>query len=359
MQKWKLLRPASQPNSRRPSPASNPSSSSALDGRILVTGGAGLIGSAVIWFLNRQQRDNILVADALDESDKWKNLAALSFFDYVEGAELRRRLNGDPDAFGPISAVFHLGACSDTTERDSAYLMDNNYAFSRDLAAWAIRTGARMVYASSAATYGDGAQGFSDRADLADLRPLNPYGFSKHAFDKHAQRMGWLHRLVGLKYFNVFGPNEQHKGNMRSVVFKAFEQIRNTGRVSLFRSYRPEYADGEQRRDFLYVKQAAELTVRLATSPGAGLFNVGSGVSHTWNELATAVFEAVDLPVQIDYVDMPADLRQRYQYHTEADLGRLAALDLPYRAYTLRESVLDYVRNYLAPDSRLGDESGR
>jgi ADP-L-glycero-D-manno-heptose 6-epimerase len=344
---------------RRPSPASKPSFSSALDGRIIVTGGAGLIGSAVIWFLNRQQRDNILVADALDESDKWKNLAALSFFDYVEGAELRNRLRSNPASFGPISAVFHLGACSDTTERDSGYLMENNYAFTRDLAEWALGCGARMVYASSAATYGDGSLGFSDSADLARLRPLNPYGYSKHAFDKHAQRAGWLDQMVGVKYFNVYGPNEQHKGNMRSVVYKAFEQIRNTGRASLFRSYKPEYADGEQRRDFLYVKQAAEVTVRLATSNATGLINVGSGTSHTWNELAAAVFAALELPAQTDYVEMPAELRERYQYHTEADLRTLNQLALGYRAYSLREGVLDYVRGYLMSDSRLGDESGR
>lgn len=332
-------------------------SAAALDGRILVTGGAGLIGSAVIWFLNRQQRDNILVADALDTSDKWKNLAALSFFDYVEGSELRSRLLAPGDNLGRISAVFHLGACSDTRERDSAYLLENNYAFTRDLARWCLERNIRLVYASSAATYGDGLRGFSDSVPLHTLRPLNAYGYSKHLMDQHAHRQGWLDRLVGVKYFNVYGPNEQHKGDMRSVVSKAFEQINSSGRVGLFRSYRSDYAHGEQRRDFLYVKEAAEITVKLATSEAAGLYNVGSGQTNTWNDLARAVFAAMDRPLQVDYIDMPEQLRDRYQYHTQAQLGRLHQVGLDYRRYSLAEGVQDYVRNYLLLDARLGDEA--
>lgn len=330
-------------------------SAAALDGRILVTGGAGLIGSAVIWFLNRQSRENILVADALDESDKWKNLAALSFFDYLEGSELRRRLRDN--SLGAISCVFHLGACSDTRERDSAYLLDNNYAFTRELAEWCLARGVRLVYASSAATYGDGSHGFSEQVSLHKLRPLNAYGYSKHLLDRHAEAQGWLDRLVGLKYFNVYGPNEQHKGDMRSVVNKAFEQIQSGGRVSLFKSYRTDYADGEQRRDFLYVKEAAEITVRLAASSAAGLFNVGSGDTHTWNELAQAVFDAVARPPQVDFIEMPEGLRERYQYHTQANLVRLSEVGLDFRKYSLRDGIFDYVRNYLIPDARLGDES--
>ncbi|MBX3167446.1 MAG: ADP-glyceromanno-heptose 6-epimerase [Candidatus Eremiobacteraeota bacterium] len=326
-----------------------------MDGRILVTGGAGLIGSAVIWFLNRQYRENILVADALDQSDKWKNLAALSFFDYLEGSELRGRLRND--SLGPISCVFHLGACSDTRERDSRYLMDNNYAFTRELAEWCLARGVRLVYASSAATYGDGSHGFSEKVGLHKLRPLNAYGYSKHLLDRHAEKQGWLDQLVGLKYFNVYGPNEQHKGDMRSVVSKAFEQIQSCGRVGLFKSYRPEYADGEQRRDFLYVKEAAEITVKLATSPACGLFNVGSGDTHTWNELAQAVFDALGQLPQVDFIDMPEGLRERYQYHTQADLRRLSGVGLDWQKFTLREGIFDYVRNYLIPEARLGDES--
>jgi len=331
--------------------------SDALDGRILVTGGAGLIGSAVIWFLNRLQHQNILVADALDTSDKWKNLAALSFFDYIEGRDLRQRLHSQPHSLGPIRAVIHLGACSDTQERDSAYLMDNNYAFTRDLAHWCVERDIRLVYASSAATYGDGQRGFSESTPLARLRPLNAYGYSKHLFDLYAQSRGWLDRVVGIKYFNVYGPNEQHKGDMRSVVHKAYQQIQAGGRVGLFKSYREEYADGQQRRDFLYVKEAAEVTVRLATSSAAGLYNLGSGLTHTWNELVKAVFDALEKPIQIDYIDMPEGLRDRYQYHTQADLTGLGQLDLQYTHYTLREGIFDYVRNYLVPDLRLGDQA--
>lgn len=331
-------------------------SASALDGRILVTGGAGLIGSAVIWFLNRQHHENILVADALDKSDKWKNLAALSFYDYLEGSRLRQLVRENSSALADVRCIFHLGACSDTTERDSAFLLDNNYAFTCELARWAVEHGVRMVYASSAATYGDGARGFGDTLPLHKLRPLNAYGYSKHLFDRFAESQGWLEKLVGLKYFNVFGPNEAHKGNMRSMVHKAFEQIQLTGRIGLFKSYHPDYADGEQQRDFLFVKEAAEITVRLATSPATGLYNVGSGTCSTWNELAQAIFDACGHLVQIDYIDMPEDLRDRYQYHTQADLRRLQQLELPYQRFSLREGVFDTVRNYLMPGLHLGDE---
>lgn len=296
------------------------------------------------------------MADALDTSEKWKNLAALSFFDYLEGGQLRDRILSKPDSLGPITCIFHLGACSDTTELNSAYLLDNNYAFTRDLAQWALGRGIRMVYASSAATYGDGIHGFSDTLPLDLLRPLNAYGYSKQLFDQHAQCQGWLRSLVGLKYFNVYGPNEQHKGNMRSVVLKAFEQIQQSGRVGLFKSYRDDCADGEQRRDFLYVKEAAELTVRLATSEAKGLYNIGSGSSSSWNELAHAVFAALEKPRAIDYVDMPEGLRERYQYHTQAELARLQQLGLKQRRYSLVEGVSDYVRGYLLSNSRLGDE---
>jgi ADP-L-glycero-D-manno-heptose 6-epimerase len=329
---------------------------SPFSGRILVTGGAGLIGSAVIWFLNRQGYENILVADKLDKSDKWKNLAALSFFDYCEAEALRQRLRHAPETLADVRCVFHLGACSDTEERDSAFLMDTNYLFTQELANWAVQNQVRMVYASSAATYGDGSRGFSDRGNLEALRPLNAYGYSKQIFDRFAHRQGWLEHLVGLKYFNVYGPNEQHKGNMRSLVHKALEQIQTTGRVGLFKSYHEEFADGEQRRDFLYVKEAAELTVKLAEGQAVGIFNVGSGKSSTWNELAAAVFDASGHLHQVDYIEMPESLRDRYQYDTQADLTKLNALGLEYQKFSLREGVYDTVRNYLLSGHHLGDE---
>src|SRR6185369_6198256 len=181
----------------------------------LVTGGAGFIGSALIWALNRRGLENILVADLLKQDEKWKNLVPLRFADYLEADDLHRLALDDSPRLRDVGAVFHLGACSATTERDAAYLIRNNYEYTKDLAAWALGRGARFVYASSAATYGDGAQGMSDGADLESLRPLNMYRYSKHLFDLHAARGGFLERIVGLKYFNVFGPNEDHKADMR------------------------------------------------------------------------------------------------------------------------------------------------
>jgi ADP-L-glycero-D-manno-heptose 6-epimerase len=342
------------------------------NGRILVTGGAGFIGSAVIWALNRRGLRDIVVADFLAPGKRWRdavpldgdlaakrrNLAPLRFADLLEADELRARLATDPDALGRVGTVFHLGACSSTTEQNEAFLMDNNVAFTRELAEWALGRGARFIYASSAATYGDGSAGMEDGdAALDRLRPLNRYGWSKHRFDLHARDAGYLHRIAGLKYFNVFGPNEDHKGDMRSVVHKAFHQIRDSGRVRLFRSYRPEYPDGGQRRDFLYVKDAVEMTLHFAeTAPEAGgLFNLGSGVAHTWLELADALFAAMRVPPAIEFIDMPAELRERYQYYTRADIGRLRGSGYTRPPTPLADAVRDYVEHHLQPAKRLGE----
>jgi ADP-L-glycero-D-manno-heptose 6-epimerase len=341
-------------------------------GRILVTGGAGFIGSAVVWALNRRGFADILVADFLEPGKRWRgvvalddgreakrrNLAPLRFAELVEADVLRARLQRDPDAFGPIRTVFHLGACSSTTERNEAFLMDNNFAFTRELAEWALARGARFIYASSAATYGDGSAGMRDGdADLDRLQPLNLYGLSKHRFDLHARDAGYLHRIVGLKYFNVFGSNEHHKGDMRSVVHKAFHQIRDRGTIRLFRSHRPEYADGGQMRDFLYVKDAVEMTVHFAeTAPAAGgLYNLGSGTAHTWLELADALFGALGVPKRVEFIDMPPELRERYQYFTRADIGRLRSTGYEREVTPLAAAVKDYVDAYLVPDKRLGE----
>ncbi|MES2693202.1 MAG: NAD-dependent epimerase/dehydratase family protein, partial [Verrucomicrobiota bacterium] len=220
-----------------------------LDGRILVTGGAGFIGSALVWALNQRGHSDIVITDILGSDEKWKNLVPLKFTDYIEAGTFRSGVNASADAFGRFSAVFHLGACSATTEKNASYLADNNYAYTRELATWALARDSRFIYASSAATYGDGAQGMDDRSDnLARLRPLNMYGYSKHLFDVHAQRTGILSQIVGVKYFNVFGPNEDHKADMRSLVNKAYQQILATGQVQLFKSHKPEFKDGEQMR---------------------------------------------------------------------------------------------------------------
>jgi ADP-L-glycero-D-manno-heptose 6-epimerase len=330
----------------------------ALSGRVLVTGGAGFIGSALVWALNARGIDDILVADVLHTDEKWRNLVPLRYGDYVAGPVLRSRLAENPSAFGKFSAVFHLGACSSTTERDASYLIDNNTAFTRELAGWALASGARFIYASSAATYGDGGQGMDDKDPaLERLRPLNMYGYSKHLFDLYARRLGWLDRIVGLKYFNVFGPNEDHKADMRSVVSKANLQIRESGKIGLFKSYDPKYPDGGQMRDFLYVKDAVEMTLHFAEkgTSAAGLFNLGSGEANTWLTLANAIFAALGRPPKIEFIDMPETLRAKYQYYTKADISKLRASGYDRPITPLADSVADYVKNYLVPDKRLGD----
>ena len=330
---------------------------SSLDGRILVTGGAGFIGSALVWALNQRGHSDIVVADFLGSDEKWRNLVPLKFAEYVEADALRRKLAENPSAFGAFSAVFHLGACSATTEKNAAYLADNNTAYTRDLAAWALKNGSRFVYASSAATYGDGAEGMSDTEERIDrLRPLNMYGYSKHLFDLYAQREGWLKQIVGVKYFNVFGPNEDHKGDMRSLVNKAYGQIQATGQVKLFKSHRPDYRDGEQMRDFLYVKDAIEMTLHFAEggAGAAGLFNLGSGEANTWITLANAIFAALGKPAKIEFIDLPEVLREKYQYFTRADVGKLRGSGYARAMTPLDAAVKDYVQNYLAVDKRLG-----
>lgn len=324
--------------------------------RVLVTGGAGFIGSALVWELNRRGCEDIVVCDLLDESEKWRNLVPLRFADYIEADELPEALADG--RLGPFHLVLHLGACSATTERDAAYLIRNNYEFTKQLANWALDAGARFVYASSAATYGDGSRGMDDGlADPWRLRPLNMYGYSKHLFDLHARKSGMLDHMVGLKFFNVFGPNENHKGDMRSVVHKAYHEIRAAGTVSLFRSHRADYEDGCQMRDFLYVKDAVRMTLHLAMNEEAnGLFNLGSGRARTWLDLANAIFHALSLTPSIAFIDMPAHLRDRYQYHTCADISRLRSAGYADPVTPLEDAVADTVRTYLSRDLRLGDE---
>ena len=321
--------------------------------KIIITGGAGFIGSAVVWRLNELGEDNILIVDRLDETDKWKNLAPLRFVDYIDADDLLK----DTPVFLDTRAIIHLGACSSTTERDSAYLIRNNYQYTWDLSEIALANHVRFIYASSAATYGDGSAGMADGTDdLNALRPLNMYGYSKHLFDQFAARKGLFDQIVGLKYFNVFGPNEDHKGDMRSLVNKAFTQIRETGKLQLFKSHHPDYQDGQFGRDFVYVKDAVEMTLHFLERDGGGLFNVGAGKMHTWNELAAAIFSALDKESNIEYVDMPEHLRDRYQYHTEADISRIRDAGYENQITPLMDAVADYVQNYLVPGKHLGDD---
>ena len=326
-------------------------------GNILVTGGAGFIGSALVWGLNESGYENVIVCDRLGEDARWSNLAPLRFNDYIDADQLLKELERKSDYLGDISAVFHLGACSDTTESDANFLMANNFEFTKQLAKWALQVRARFIYASSAATYGDGTCGMDDKEeDLSRYRPLNMYAYSKHLFDCYAQREGMSRSIIGLKYFNIFGPNEEHKGEMRSVVNKAYAQIMETGRVQLFKSYRQDYADGQQKRDFLYVKDAVGMTLHLASLPLAGgLFNIGSGVASSWVQLTDAIFAALEREPEIEFIEMPGELREKYQYHTCADVSRLRATGYEREVTTLGEAVGDYVLNYLAAGRGLGD----
>lgn len=328
-------------------------------GRILVTGGAGFIGSAVIWELNQKGATDILVSDFLGQDEnKWRNLASLQFTDYIEADDLLLKLDITPQNFSDITAIFHLGACSSTTEKDAAYLIRNNFEYTKALANFALEGGRRFVYASSAATYGSIAAGLPETVSLSSLRPLNIYGYSKHLFDVYAERAGMLPLITGLKYFNVFGPNEWHKGDMCSVVLKGFQQIERHGRVSLFKSYRPEFADGGQRRDFMYVKDAVAATVFLAERVnGGGIYNIGSGEPNTFESLALAIFNALGREPDIEYIDMPLGLREKYQYFTCAHIAKLRSAGFRQRMTPLGEAVKDYVGNYLLPGSRLGDEA--
>ena len=297
-----------------------------------------------------------MVCDILGTTEKWRNLTPLRFADYVEAEALLPRLQSG--ALGKFDLVLHLGACSATTEKDASYLIRNNYEFTRDLAVWSLANKTRFVYASSAATYGDGSAGMEDNEGVLDsLRPLNMYGYSKHLFDQHARRAGFLNKIVGLKYFNVFGPNEDHKGDMRSLVHKSFAQVRDEGVIRLFKSYRKDFKDGEQKRDFLYVKDCVAMTLHLAATPKAnGLFNIGSGVARSWVDLANAVFGAVEKKPLIKFIAMPEAIRGKYQYFTQANLLRLRGAGYAAPVTSLEAAVKDYVCNYLVPDQRLEPE---
>jgi ADP-L-glycero-D-manno-heptose 6-epimerase len=315
---------------------------------IVVTGGAGFIGSALITALNKRAVTDILVVDELGSDEKWKNLRNLSFADYIEKDDFLELVIEDK-LTACIEAIFHLGACTSTTETNASYLIKNNYEYSKLLAQWATKANIRFIYASSAATYGDGSAGFSDDEDKIDkLSPLNIYGYSKHIFDLWARRTGLLKKIVGLKYFNVFGPNEYHKADMRSFVLKAFEQIQSTGKVRLFKSYKPEYADGEQLRDFIYVKDAVDMTLFFLDNPKkAGLFNIGTGKARTWNDLVKAVFAAIGKEPKIEYIEMPEAIRNQYQYFTQAEMAKLRKAGYNKQTTPLEDAVQDYVQNYL------------
>ncbi len=321
---------------------------------IAVTGGAGFIGSAIAWRLNTLGEDKIIIVDELGLEEKWKNLVGLSYYDFINKDEFIKGIEAGKDF--NFTAVIHMGANSSTTEKDADHLLKNNYEYTKKLAEYCLSKGVRFIYASSAATYGDGSLGFDDDEKLcARLRPLNMYGYSKNLFDIRAVKKGYIDKIAGIKYFNVYGPNEYHKGDMRSVVHKAFEQVMSTGKVKLFKSCNPNYKDGEQMRDFVYVKDAVDMTLFfLERKDRNGLFNVGSGKARTWNDLVTALFNAAGKPVNIEYIDLPGHLVEKYQYFTEARLEKIKKAGYSKNINLLEEGVTDYVKNYLLKDRYFG-----
>lgn len=325
----------------------------------IITGGAGFIGSAICWRLNQLGFNDILIVDTDTEGTKKNNIAGLKYSDYLDKKSFLGLLNTNLNQ--NVDTIYHMGACTSTTEQDWEYLKENNLEFSKTLADWSLKNNVRYIYASSAATYGDGSMGFDDDEKLIpDLKPLNKYGLSKQLFDVWVLGNGYQDKFVGIKYFNVFGPNEDHKGDMRSMVNKSYKVIKETGKIKLFKSYLPEYKDGEQKRDFVYVKDAVEMTIFFDSSNPIGknkfgIYNIGSGKASTWNELACALFKALDLKPIIEYVEMPDNIKNQYQYFTEANLSKIRNAGYKNSITNLEDSVRDYVQNYLMKNQYLSN----
>jgi len=319
---------------------------------IIVTGGAGFIGSALVWKLNQSGISDIVIVDNLQTDEKYKNLVPLKFLDVFNKDDF-----GDMVASGffdkhKVETLYHLGACSSTTMLDVNYLLRNNYEYTKFLCDKCLDKDIRFVYASSAATYGNGSQGYSDdESKLNSLRPLNPYGYSKHIFDLWAKTNGLFNQIAGLKYFNVFGPNEYHKGDMRSIVNKVFYQIKSEGKARLFKSYSNQYPDGGQRRDFIYVKDAVDMTLFIGQNKIInGIFNIGTGNASSFNQFIKPVFKALDLPENIEYFEMPDVLKNKYQDFTQADMTKLRSAGYNTAPTPIEDAVSDYVTNYLNKD---------
>jgi len=321
---------------------------------IIVTGGAGFIGSGIVWKLNNLGKTDIIIVDELGQDEKWKNLVGLKFNDFINKTDfiidIQKGINFQAEA------IIHMGANSSTTEKDADLLLRNNFEYTKNLALYCLKNSTRFIYASSAATYGDGSLGFDDDENIiSSLRPLNMYGYSKQLFDLWAIRNGAINKIAGLKFFNVYGPNEYHKGDMRSVVHKAFEQIRDTGKVKLFKSKNPDYKDGEQKRDFIYLDDAVNMTLFFLDKKNPnGLFNIGSGTARTWKDLVKALFNAIGKQLNVEYIEMPLHLVEKYQYFTEANLDKIKKAGYKQPLHSLEDGVTDYVKNYLLKEKYLG-----
>ena len=317
---------------------------------ILITGGAGFIGSVLVRDLNCRGHKNLIIVDRLGKAEKWKNLKHAVFEDFIHADDLFQE--DRDDLFSQVSAIYHMGACSSTTENDVDFLMGNNYSFSKNIFNLATHYNIPLVYASSAATYGDGELGYIDSHDqMHALLPLNPYGFSKKTFDDWVLAQKFApSKWFGIKFFNVYGPNEYHKGEMRSIVHKAFGQIQSTGKVKLFKSHKIGFKDGEQLRDFIYVNDVTEAMISLvegANKQDSGIYNMGTAKARSFLDLTNAVFRALDKTPNIEYIDMPLNIRDQYQYFTEAEMGKMKRILPKLKFHTLEEGVKDYVQNYL------------
>lgn len=312
---------------------------------IIITGAAGFIGSCIVARLNEEGYEDLLLVDHMTDNSKQGNLEQKKYRQYYDKKEFIELIRNSV-LKEKVTALIHMGACSSTTLQDQQYFTENNLEYTKSLALWAINNGVRFIYASSAATYGDGSAGYKDdEATTRRCKPLNLYGESKQDFDLWALKNGFLDQMVGLKFFNVFGPNEYHKGDMRSVVAKSYHQVVEQGKMQLFKSYKKDFSDGEQRRDFVYVKDAVDIVLYFFNTPEKnGLFNVGTGKSRSWNDLARALFSAVGKKADITYIDMPESLRERYQYFTEADIEKLRNSGYKKSMTTLEEAVKDYVQ---------------
>lgn len=312
----------------------------------IVTGGAGFIGSCIVRALNDAGIEDIIIVDNIAQTDKWKNLSNKHYVDYIHKSNFFDRL----PKLTNVEAVIHLGACSCTTESDFDYLWNNNFIYTRTLWNYCVETNIPFLYASSAATYGNGEMGFDDCGDIDALLPLNGYGYSKQLFDqwvKH-QAKKFPPQYVGMKFFNVYGPNEYCKGDMASMVFHGYRQIQKEGIVRLFRSYRTDYADGWQLRDFVYVKDVCKVVIWLLEHREvSGLFNIGTGYAQSFYELAEALFDALGLEIKIKYIDMPEHLRAKYQYYTQAEMVKLRSMGYEEPFLNVQQGVSDYVKNHL------------
>lgn len=321
---------------------------------IIVTGGSGFIGSALIWRLNQLGIEDIIVVDKFGKNVNWMNLVQLRYADVFDKDDFGHMLSGDFLKKFDVDTIFHLGAYSSTTKKNFGKLMQNNYEYTKFLCEKALDSNVRFIYASSAATYGDGSNGYEDdESKLNILRPLNGYGYSKHMFDLWAKRSRVLDKIVGLKYFNVYGPNEYHKGEMRSVVNKCFDQVKQTGKAMLFKSANPEYKDGEQSRDFLYVKDAVDMTLFFWDNRiVSGIYNIGTGEANSFNDLIKPVFKSMEVKENIEYFDMPEILTEKYQYYTKANIKKLRDAGYINPVMKIDDAVTDYVKNYLNTENQ-------